>query len=325
MSAYRCATCNIEYRTCRALTMHLRTQQDNGETHAACNDSGHHSTSSVTNMNSAKNTRSSVLLDSPFEMSDQPLSAGGASLSGSYTNNNAVGHAHSPDPFEVGDSNMLSDSFESPGGELSLTVSHQLPDASLCNKLLSHVQSGHGSIPLSTVHTSEFKLLNICKPYSLKLYDEIIQWVQESYLAGVDFLSKLRTRQAVLKHIEIRFNLQGSHPQTKTVFLPGCAQHVQLMIHDFKDQLYSLLSDPTVMCDENLLFHNNNPFHPPLDTRQRNGQYVYQDVNDGSVYYDAYQAHCTAEGRDVLVQSLLSQTSHIWMWPTPDYAWSPLL
>ena len=59
----------------------------------------------------------------------------GGGIPGSYAACIAVARAHSPDSFEVGKSDMLSDNFESPGGESSIGVSHQFPDTSLCDKL----------------------------------------------------------------------------------------------------------------------------------------------------------------------------------------------
>ena len=176
MSAYRCATCDIQYQTRRALTNHLRKHK---EPHAACNNDCGHRSSSATNTTYAKQTSYSVLPDSSFDTSEQPAAYGGGMVSGGgipglYAGI-AVARAHSPDSFEVGNSDMLSNNFESPVAESSIGVSHQLPDTSLCDKLDRHLQSGHGSTPLSPAHTSEFKLLSICKPYSLKLYDEITQ------------------------------------------------------------------------------------------------------------------------------------------------------
>ena len=297
MSSLRCDTCDQPFRNRRAIGVHLRNQQLAGQPHVACNDDNgavQSSSRSSTKMTSVNQNSHTAHLVHHAGMICLPI--GNGSVVG-RAHQSPIGRAESPESFQGG-----GDSFESPVTELlSPIVLPQLQsDPTLCDKLVRHVQSGLGTVPVSAVHTREFKLLSICKPYSLKLYDEVIQWVYESKLAGVDFSKKLRTRSAILNHIETRYNMQGSQPQSQMVFLPGCGQTVELMVHDFKDQLYSLLSDPDVMRDENLLFHNNNPFQPPLDPRKRNGQYIYQDVNDGSVYYDAYQTQCKVEGRDIL-------------------------
>ena len=84
MSAYRCATCGIQYPTRRALTYHLRKHKDKGEPHAACNDDcGHRSSSGATNTTSAKQTSYSVLPDISFDTSKQPAVSGGG-IPGSY-------------------------------------------------------------------------------------------------------------------------------------------------------------------------------------------------------------------------------------------------
>ena len=51
-------------------------------------------------------------------------------------------------------------------------------------------------------------------------------------------------------------------PATTKVKLPSGAE-VNIVTHDFFEQLYSLLSDPDLMNDENLLFTDGNPFQAP--------------------------------------------------------------
>ena len=51
-------------------------------------------------------------------------------------------------------------------------------------------------------------------------------------------------------------------PTSTKVKLPSGAE-VNIVTHDFLEQLYSLLSDPDLMKDENLLFTDGNPFQAP--------------------------------------------------------------
>ena len=197
-------------------------------------------------------------------------------------------------PGEIGTADLLSSPLDmSPS-------SYLYPDVSLLNKLNLYTESGYDVSSFSSVQASEIKLLKILKPYPLKVYDQVIKWAHKSACSQVDFRVPPRKRQALLSDLEVRFNMKGSQPKPMSLFLPGCNQKVDLVVHDMKDLLYSLLTDPVVMRDENLLFHNDNPFDPPVHLDERCGDYVYADVNDGSAYYDAYQTHCKVNGRDVL-------------------------
>ena len=115
MLAYRCATCDIQYPTRRALTNHLRQQQDKGEPHAACNDDSGHHFSSATNTNSAKQTRYPVLPNSSFVTSKQPAVSGGDGGISGLCSSHVVGRADSPDALEVGNGKTLSNNFKPPG------------------------------------------------------------------------------------------------------------------------------------------------------------------------------------------------------------------
>ena len=63
------------------------------------------------------------------------------------------------------------------------------------------------------------------------------------------------------------------------ITLPESKKHVGITVHSFLDGLYSLLTDPEVMKDENLLFHNQDPFCPPPDDITY-PTYLYKDHND---------------------------------------------
>ena len=56
-------------------------------------------------------------------------------------------------------------------------------------------------------------------------------------------------------------------PATTKVKLPSSAE-VNIVTHDFLEQLYSLLSDPYLMNDENLLFTDGNPFQAPSASKK---------------------------------------------------------
>jgi hypothetical protein len=143
------------------------------------------------------------------------------------------------------------------------------------------------------------------------LFDQIKACFRTTvHVSKVNLLDKSASlsRKAILKQIYRRFNLHGSQPIEIEATLPGSKDIVSIVTHDFKEQLYSLLSDPVVMRDEHLLFPKNelghpDPFADPCILHHRIGmdQVLYNDVIDGNAYKTAYQFHCTVKGCDVLL------------------------
>ena len=66
-----------------------------------------------------------------------------------------------------------------------------------------------------------------------------------------------------------------------------------MVVHDFKDQVCSLLSDPRIR-DEDYLFHNDDPFQPPPPFCSTVG-----DVNTGIAYRETYKKIVKNPGLDV--------------------------
>jgi hypothetical protein len=56
-----------------------------------------------------------------------------------------------------------------------------------------------------------------------------------------------------------RFNLDGLYPKNVPVYLPGREEQVNVAVHDFETCLFSLLSNPSLMQQEHLLFDPHNP------------------------------------------------------------------
>ena len=78
---------------------------------------------------------------------------------------------------------------------------------------------------------------------------------------------------------------------------------VNIVTHDFLEQLYSLLSDPDLMKDENLLFTDGNSFQAP--SKDKPADYILRDINDGSVYLDAFLHYTKVTGTVILVPIIL--------------------
>ena len=134
-------------------------------------------------------------------------------------------------------------------------------DESLLNKYDAYIASGVGHATPSTADKFDIELLHILAKVHCPIYlfDAIKNWARLVQLAKVNLAdNSSKTRSQVIKELDKRFNLTGSQPKEIEVILPGSNETVRVVTHDFKEQLYSLLSDPAVMRDdENLLFPTN--------------------------------------------------------------------
>ena len=130
---------------------------------------------------------------------------------------------------------------------------------SLVDKHVAYERHGDGSARLMDDETAQIDLLSIlqCAWAPLYLYPEVWKWAQSSYDHKVSFRLK-GTRESVIKHLQTQYNLFGTMPATTKVKLASSAE-VNIVL----EQLYSLLSDPDLMNDENLLFTDGNPFQAP--------------------------------------------------------------
>jgi len=92
----------------------------------------------------------------------------------------------------------------------------------------------------------------------LHLCNQLYHWHLENAEA-VKFLNQ----ETLVEHLTKRFNLVDSrHLLKETIHLPHSHARVNLVYHQFKDQVVSLLTNGRIR-DDDYLFHNDNPFEPP--------------------------------------------------------------
>jgi hypothetical protein len=148
----------------------------------------------------------------------------------------------------------------------------------------------------SPYYQSDIELLRILMKAKAPnyLFDEIKEHFRTTvYVSKINLLDKSArlSRNAVLKQIYKRFDLYGSQPKEIEVTLPRSQDIVRVVTYDFKEQLYSLLSDPVVLRDEHLLFpkYSEGHYHPLANPNTvhrciRIDDVVYMDATDGDAY-----------------------------------------
>ena len=206
------------------------------------------------------------------------------------------------DPTEEDDM-VLSKDDNSASCSVPSTAEHGLLDHDyLTSKFTEHVKRDIEQHPVAPDLKSKIELLHMLKQARCPkyLYQEIMNWVKIADSRGVCWSqSQSTTSESVYKELTERYGLEDSVPVTTPLFLPACGVTVNITTHNFLDQLYSMLTDPILMRDENLLFTGDEPFAIPVPNRE------LIDVIDGSIYRQAHNVHVRLGGKDLLVPIIL--------------------
>ena len=125
----------------------------------------------------------------------------------------------------------------------------------------------------------------------LSLYDKIYKW-HLKYIDSQQFLNQ----PSMVKYLKRRYYMEKSAPiTTNPILLPHSKARVSLVIHKFREQVGSLLTDPRIR-DHDFLFHDNNPFQaPPPDFE------VVGDINTGLAYRETYDKLIDNPNKQVLL------------------------
>lgn len=125
----------------------------------------------------------------------------------------------------------------------------------------------------------------------LHLYNKIFHWHLEN--------SKAKTyinQKSLVKYLTERYNLSKSKPiVTAPLLLPHSQARVNLVVHSFKEQLASLLTDCRIT-DKDYLFFDNNPFKPPPEDWTH-----VSDINTGRAYRETYKQLIKNPDKEVLL------------------------
>ncbi len=140
----------------------------------------------------------------------------------------------------------------------------------------------------SNTQKVEIELLDILKEYNVPLgmYDRIMDWSRSAALRDHDFTIIPRGRDVVVRNLKQVFGLENIAPITSPVSLLH-GDSVQVTSFNFKEMLFSLLSDPELMQEENLLLDPTDPCSLPEKSD------FLDEINTGSVYRTAHGTCCT--------------------------------
>jgi hypothetical protein len=171
------------------------------------------------------------------------------------------------------------------------------------NRYINYVTNEKGARTVTSTYRSDLELLYLLQKSNVPIgmYDEIQKWARKSYAINpkVFFCSNL-TRKKALQSIEKIFNAKGCKPIPVICQLPSLKHQVTIQAYDFISAIYSLLTDPVLMREENLDLNvtgnkNKNPLYPfpkPAMYTARGKSFEYKEFSDGELYCVAYNTYC---------------------------------
>lgn len=162
--------------------------------------------------------------------------------------------------------------------EFTKYCDHQIANAT--NSLSPEMEAG---IELMSL------LINTRAP--LHLYNKIFKWHVNNIKA-----KEHKPKRTLMKDLAKRYNLSNKGPSViRDLQLPHSESRINLVVHKFREQVQSLLSDPRIE-DEDYLFFNDDPFAPPPKQFTTVG-----DINTGLAYRKSYDELITIPNRQVLL------------------------
>jgi hypothetical protein len=165
----------------------------------------------------------------------------------------------------------------------------------------NHIQSGIKQVQMNDKYHCHIELLKILKHKGVPLYifEEIMNWANKSVkYKAYNFAQSFYTRKTVISTLFHQYNLNGIKPTKISLNLPSNNQRVDVVIHDIKQCIYSLLCDPFLNHDNKYYFKN---FPTPRIPKLRDNS-IITDFYNGKSFCDAENTYLSnAHVNDMIV------------------------
>ena len=116
------------------------------------------------------------------------------------------------------------------------------------------------------------------------------------------------SRKKYLHNVCKCLDLKGIYPTTESVFLPGRKIEVDMTVFNLEQSIYSLLTDPDLMNDDNLVFFDKDD-----PTKLPNVDYTSTEIDEfvhGSRFRDAANEVCKGPNDVALPLCIFIDKSH---------------
>jgi len=174
----------------------------------------------------------------------------------------------------------------------------EVPDTSIMEQFTQYIEEAmQNTCNLAPVEVAGIQLLDILikQRAPLRIYDAIYKWHCQN-----THVTTYKTKKALLEGLEKRHGMEKQRPKViNKMILPHSKSVIDLVYHDFEQQLKSLLTDPRI-AEEDYLFFNNDPFSAPpseFDT--------ISDINTGLAYRETYKKLVIDPGKQVLLPIIM--------------------
>ena len=135
----------------------------------------------------------------------------------------------------------------------------------------------------------------------LHLFDDIMKWAQRASLQNAyDFSKNPPLRKHLVSKLITNNGYSQLLPKVIQFKLPCAGQETKVITHNVLESIHSLLSDPNLMTEKNLIFKQN-----PLEDPNEYEKEFINDINDGDCYKSAYNLYCGNKSTDVLCPLIL--------------------
>lgn len=156
--------------------------------------------------------------------------------------------------------------------------------------------------PLTRTEETQIRLLDVLmrKKAPLNAYKEVLEWhLKEANLLAphetLKHTQEYTNREAMMKKLIKRYNLEALLPVPKVVGLPFAKANVVIPCTDVQDAIVSLLTDPRFEPEDYLFFGDDPRAKPPE-------QMVWlEDLNTGDAHLRTYETLVTDPQRQVLL------------------------
>ena len=145
----------------------------------------------------------------------------------------------------------------------------------------------HGSERFDANEKIQVELLVILKKMKapLEAFETILNWAAKASAVDYRFAKPVPQRKKLLESLFQKLGMNDLLPKEKEMKFPYCGQKVNMVFHDARAVIASLLTCPRLAKDENMLFHQDDPFaKPPARIKE------LSDINSGRCYLESHKA-----------------------------------
>ena len=103
----------------------------------------------------------------------------------------------------------------------------------------------------------------------------------------------------MMKKLANRYNWKRNLYEVSHIVLPSSKAGVDVVFHNAREMVVSLLTDPRI-CEQDYVFFDNNPFAPPPEKLDK-----IADLNTGLAYTRTYKKLITKPNKQILVPIVL--------------------